>query len=116
MLAAKSETWYGCRNDNCRHHWKLLVMDGQDPKIVAESPAHEPARRVLEHRAGGTVNMGCPRCGRYGTVKATERRMDNATVRRHKCPTDGYYFSCTDADGRVEITKLRPNMKVRDAA
>jgi hypothetical protein len=91
-------------------------MEGMEPKIVAESPADEPQRRVLAHQAAGDVDMGCPRCGRYGPVKATERRTDNATVRRHKCPTDGYYFSCTDADGNVEITKLRPNLKVRDAA
>lgn len=114
--AETCETWFGCKNEECRHHWLVMTSEGMEPKIIAESPRGELQRRVLAHQAAGKADMGCPRCGRYGMVKSTERRTDNATVRRHKCPTDGYYFSCTDVDGNVEITKLRPSMKVRDAA
>lgn len=114
LFAAKAKLFYGC--NGCRHHWQVLTMEGQAPKIVAESPREGDGFRILALEPDGPQQMGCPRCGRYGPVKATERRTDNATVRRHKCPTDGWYFSCTDADGNVEVTKLRPNLKVRDAA
>src|SRR5262249_53995651 len=110
----KAEVWFGCRNDSCRHHWKMLVMEGVDPKIIAESPrATEPAVRPYMSDAKA-AQMGCPRCGRYGRVKMTETRVDYAKIRRHQCPTDGFYYSCTDVDGNVRVTKLRPSMRAVD--
>ena len=107
-FAAKTQLYYGCSNDDCRHHWQVLAMDGHPPRIVAES---NPAELAVRVPMAGTKssNMGCPSCGRYGRVVGTERRADNATLRRHRCPTDGVYYSCTSIDGDVQVTRRRPS-------
>lgn len=93
--ANKAQLYYGCTH--CRHHFQVLHMDGEQDKIVAESPRDvHPAQETLS--PDGIAGMGCPSCTRYGKVRATHNHEDGFW-RRHQCVTCGPYFTCQTEDG-----------------
>jgi hypothetical protein len=115
-FAGKIKLYYGCKHDSCRHHFQVLRMDGWADQIVAESPREGDGPRNVgragKHAAALMLRMVCPSCARYGKVKTTTNRRDGYW-RRHECPTDGPYYSCTTVDG-VSVHRKLTSLKVAE--
>jgi transcription elongation factor Elf1 len=68
--------YYGCKNDECRCHFRVLSVDGLPPHVTHKSPDYDRAAKpIKEKRALPRRSlMTCPRCEQYGVVDYTEQR------------------------------------------
>jgi predicted RNA-binding Zn-ribbon protein involved in translation (DUF1610 family) len=114
------QLWYGCKYDTCRNHFQVLKLarwpnqptSEWTTSIVAESPRVVNMDTRINKSDGAMVHMGCPSCGRYGTVKRTLTRTDGVW-RIHACPTCGNYHSCTTDEG-VTVHRKMKSLKAID--
>jgi hypothetical protein len=107
-FAAKEQLYFGCRNDACRCHFQVLRCSGFPDQIVAQSPREVTEQQTRPYILSLAAVMGCPGCGKYGSVKVTYPQRADGKWRRHKCRGKcGYYFTCEDVDGATVHRRMK---------